>query len=133
MTMRDFLETPGASVDTNVAQEFPPTVWLSAADAIGLPLVALSCNVGATQYGKKAFLHCTILTDPDAEEKTISFTERSVAFKQLEPIIARDLTVQERGSVESPYPFTFTVLHAGRSYAIAPVSAAQKESDNIPF
>ena len=117
--MKNFDATVGTQIDPDSYQT--PTNWLNARDAAesGANLIALSTTRAKSKdYGWKHYLHCRIEGDPLDVEYTISFTDRSPAYAQLEKLKDDD---NERGVMDpddSAFPFRFRVKQVNKTFGL---------------
>lgn len=122
--MRNFDETPGASVDADSFEQ-EETIWLRPSDAVGLDLVVLSASRGLTQYGPKLFAHVIQEDDPEATEYTVSFSERSAAYAQLSAI----LEAREEGA----FPFRAAIAPVGKTYKLVAATPHETPRGKAPM
>lgn len=107
--MKDFDESLDDDIDLE-SYEHDETNWLGAKDAQGFTLIAMSCNPAKTKYGPKQFLHVVLEDDTEAVEYTVSFSEKSAAYAQLQRIL------DTRGA--DGFPFRCRIEGIGRTFKL---------------
>lgn len=123
--MRKFSETQASKTPE---PEWEPTLYLRAEDVKGVPLIAISANLGSTDYGDKAFLHVYLpgeenTADPARYEYTISFTSKSYAYPQIQSFL------KEEANGEHVFPLYCTVVAwQKRSYQLTDASDLNDEN-----
>lgn len=107
--MKNFGQTTGADVDTTEFQE--ETHWMTVKEAVGQTLIVRKAHTGKTQWGTKYFITVNIENDEEAVDYTISASDNSALYHQIEMIVLND---GNKG-----FPFRATVRQVGRTYEFA--------------
>lgn len=105
--VKSFSDTAG--VDVNVDDFNQPTHWMTVKEAENQIFVVTSANKAETKWGTKYFIHAIVEGDEDAVEYTISASDQSALFHQIEVAIANE--------GKDAFPFRAQVVAVGRTYA----------------
>lgn len=127
--MRNLNETPAAEIDIDSYQK--ESLFLNARDVAEshANLVALYSHKAKTQeYGVKHFLHVKIEGDPTDTEYTLSFTDRSPAYAQLEKLAEVEAEGQAMNPDYRVYPIRCRVKQVGKSFGL---EAASEEETKL--